>query len=72
MSAVVGWNENTVTLARPEKHLNVIFNGPQGEMLRLSREGFYVRGELVPQDAKEARRIHNAFLAWMRAQGMAV
>ena len=35
------------------------------EMLRVSPEGFWVRGEKVPQDDNEAATVYNAFKAWM-------
>ena len=37
------------------------------EMLRVAPDGFYVRGEKVPADAKEAATVYNAFkqfLVW--------
>ena len=37
------------------------------EMLRVAQDGFYVRGEKVPADAKEAEIVYNAFkqfLVW--------
>ena len=35
------------------------------EMLRVSTEGFWVRGEKVAQDDNEAQVVYNAFRAWM-------
>ena len=35
------------------------------EMLRVSKEGFWVRGVKIPQDDKEAETVYNAFLQWM-------
>jgi len=35
------------------------------EMLKCSPEGFWVRGEKVPQDDTEALIVYNAFKAWM-------
>jgi hypothetical protein len=35
------------------------------EMLRVSPEGFWVRGEKVDQDDTEAQAVYNAFKAWM-------
>ena len=35
------------------------------EMLRVSPEGFWVRGEKVAQDDREAETVYNAFKAWM-------
>jgi hypothetical protein len=71
MNAVVGW-DNAVRYELAERSLNVIFNGPDGEMIRIARDGFYVRGERVDQSADEAKRVYRAFIAWMRGQGMAV
>jgi hypothetical protein len=38
---------------------------PSTEMLRVSEEGFWVRGVKVEQDDKEAKIVYNAFKAWM-------
>ena len=35
------------------------------EMLRCSKEGFWVRGQKVAQDDREAETVYNAFKAWM-------
>jgi hypothetical protein len=35
------------------------------EMLRVSPEGFWVRGVRVEQDDNEAEAVYNAFKAWM-------
>lgn len=45
----------------------ITFNAgsPSVEMLRVSQEGFWVRGVKVEQDDKEAERVYNAFKAWM-------
>ena len=41
---------------------SIIFNtGPDNEMLRVAKDGFYVRGERVPADEKEAETVYNAF-----------
>jgi hypothetical protein len=72
-AAVVGLDERTLHFRFQERQpLNVIFCGPEGEMIRIARDGFYVRGERVEQTADEAKRVYRAFMAWMRAQGMAV
>ncbi len=39
------------------------------EMLRVANDGFYVRGQKVPADDKEAETVYNAFkefLVWSR------
>jgi hypothetical protein len=35
------------------------------EMLRVAKDGFYVRGKKVEQDDKEAEIVYNAFKQWM-------
>ena len=35
------------------------------EMLRVSPDGFWVRGKKVAQDDNEAEAVYNAFKAWM-------
>jgi len=38
---------------------------PNTEMLKVSPEGFWVRGVKVTQDDREAETVYNAFKAWM-------
>lgn len=35
------------------------------EMIRITKEGFWVRGNKVPQDDQEAVIVYNAFKEWM-------
>jgi len=35
------------------------------EMLRVAKDGFYVRGVKVEADAKESQAVYNAFKQWM-------
>ena len=35
------------------------------EMIRITPEGFYVRGVKVPADEHEARAVYEAFKRWM-------
>ena len=35
------------------------------EMIKITDEGFWVRGVKVPQDDKEAETVYNAFKQWM-------
>ena len=49
------------------KNITMISGGT--EMLRVAEDGFYVRGEKVPVDDKEAATVYNAFkefLVWSR------
>lgn len=48
-----------------ENNLKMIVGGT--EMIRVERDGFYVRGKKVPVDDKEAETVYNAFkqfLTW--------
>ena len=40
------------------------------EMLRISQDGFYVRGQPVPIDDQEAATVYNAFQSWLTWQNM--
>lgn len=45
---------------------NVTFNiGDGDELLRIAKDGFYVRGVKIAQDAEEAEKVYNAFHAWL-------
>jgi len=35
------------------------------EMLKVTKEGFYVRGKKIDQDDKEAEIVYNAFKQWL-------
>ena len=65
-----GYIENATFSVSPEyqamqNSLTMIAGGT--EMLRVSQDGFYVRGVKVPADDKEAETVYNAFkqfLVW--------
>ena len=44
---------------------NISLNTGGDEMLRVAKDGFWVRGEKVPQDDKEAETVYNAFKQWV-------
>ncbi len=44
---------------------DIKLNGGGEEMLRVSQDGFYVRGVRVEADEKEARAVYEAFKSWM-------
>jgi hypothetical protein len=44
---------------------NITFNTTTSEMLRVAKDGFYVRGKRVNQDDKEAEIVYNAFHQWL-------
>ena len=66
------WAQNPpnppVTFELPKNNNVTIFTGGT-EMLRVAEDGFYVRGEKVPVDDREAATVYNAFkefLVWNR------
>ena len=40
------------------------------EVLRVGQDGFWVRGEKVPQNDNEALAVYNAFKQWMAWQSL--
>ena len=44
---------------------NIVMTTGSDEMLKITKDGFYVRGVKVPQDEREAEAVYNAFLQWM-------
>lgn len=59
-------NEETVTMRDTSKNNSITFllSGQQ-EMLRISPEGFWVRGVQIEQDEQEAARVYEAFSAFL-------
>ena len=47
------------------KHDNITLTGGGEEMLRVDKDGFYVRGVRVEADAKEAEQVYKAFKEWL-------
>ena len=48
-----------------DQESNITFTGNSSEMLRVAKDGFYVRGVRVNQDEKEAEKVYNAFHQWL-------
>ena len=44
---------------------NITFNGNTSEMLKIAKDGFYIRGVKVPQDEREAEKVYNTFHQWL-------
>jgi hypothetical protein len=44
---------------------SITLNAAQDEMLRITADGFYVRGVKVPADEQEALTVYNAFKQWL-------
>ena len=56
----------TYTLHQSDSRPKIILHaGSDDEMLRVTADGFYVRGVKVPVDENEALTVYNAFCAWM-------
>jgi hypothetical protein len=53
---------------RKEYQNSISFHSAGEEMLRCSPDGFYVRGEKVDQDDKEAQVVYNSFKEWLTWQ----
>ena len=58
---------NMSSMMTADSHDNTItFNASKNsEMLRISKDGFYVRGVRLEQDEQEAEKVFNAFHAWL-------
>jgi hypothetical protein len=51
---------------------SIIFNiGAADEMLRVTKDGFYVRGVRVPADDREAETVYNAFKEFLTYHALA-
>ena len=53
-------------LHKPDPDAGITMNAAGGdEMIRVTKNGFYVRGKKVNQDDKEAEIVYNAFKQWL-------
>jgi hypothetical protein len=43
----------------------ITFTDGTSEMLRVQKDGFYIRGKRVKQDDKEAELVYNTFHQWL-------
>lgn len=48
----------------PDSAISMMASG-NDEMIRVTKDGFWVRGVKVAQDDKEAETVYNAFKQWM-------
>jgi hypothetical protein len=54
--------EKVLTPSQPEQNSSVVFNvASDEEILKITKDGFYVRGVKVTQDDREAETVYNAF-----------
>ena len=57
---------NDIEIRKPNPAASIVMQmGDGDEMLRVTREGFWVRGVRVEQDDREAETVYNAFKQWM-------
>jgi len=54
-----------VSISETIEPSNISLQTGTSEMLRITKNGFYVRGVRVPQDEKEAEKVYNAFHQWL-------
>ena len=53
------------TLSAETQESIITFSGGTSEMLRIAKDGFYIRGIRVNQDEKEAELVYNTFHQWL-------
>ena len=58
-------NDNTIYDVREDNPSSIYLNSNTTEMLRVAKDGFYVRGVKIEQDEKEAEKVYNAFHQWL-------
>ena len=56
-----------ITMSTDESNAVVFFSAGV-EVLKCSHTGFWVRGQLVDQDDKEAQTVYNSFKEWLTWQ----
>jgi hypothetical protein len=49
-------------------HIGFNINGSE-EILKITNDGFFVRGERVPQDENEAKKVYEAFISLLKSTG---
>jgi hypothetical protein len=61
-----GLSDGTIQLYAPNEEASIAMHtGGGDEMIRVTRDGFYVRGQRVPADDQEAETVYNAFKQWL-------
>lgn len=59
------WNSAQEYAFHDSKPNSIQLNAGTEEMIRISADGFYVRGIRVPADEKEAETVYEAFKQWL-------
>lgn len=62
--------QETQELGVPITHMNIkdtitFRSSTNSEMLKITPDGFYVRGEKIPQDEHEAETVYKTFHQWL-------
>ena len=55
--------EMSIKMHLPEN--SIVLNTGETEMLRVARDGFYVRGVKIEQDDNESEKVYNCFKQWL-------
>ena len=53
------------TYMESKNEITLYGNSKSDEMLRITQDGFYVRGVKVPQDEREAESVYKTFHQWL-------
>ena len=61
----IGLSDNDWIYPQEPAHDDITLTGGGEEMLRIDKDGFYVRGVRVEADAKEAEQVYRAFKQWL-------
>ena len=56
--------DESIKFREPEPD-GITLRSGEDEMIRCTKEGFWVRGQKVKQDDKEAEVVYNAFKEWL-------
>ena len=59
-------NQQTYEIYKPNPDAGITMNVAGGdEMIRVTKDGFWVRGVKIEQDDREAEIVYNAFKQWL-------
>jgi hypothetical protein len=65
---MLNMTKDTYSVDKPSNG-NIVFNstydGSVEEVIRISKDGFYVRGIKVDADGREAEQVYGAFKEWL-------
>ena len=50
---------------QPPPNNSIVLCSGNTEMLKVSEDGFYIRGIKIAQDDKEAKQVYNCFKEWL-------